>query len=371
MGCPPPSETAMSVPVRFVPSFETIAPDELETEQGLVETLERIQNRVYEDTGQAFRGVHAKCHGIITGELIVESSLPSACAQGLFAGPGRYPAVIRLSTIPGDVLDDDVSVPRGLALKVIGVPGARASGSEKDGTQDFVLANGPAFSKSEPKGFLHNLKLLASTTDKAPGLKKALSAVMRGTERLLEAVGTKSGTVMTLGGYPEVHILGDEFYSQVPILFGDYMAKMRLVPTGELSTLSGAKLDLKGHPDGIRDAVSAHFRASGGRWALQAQLCTDLKAMPIEDAAKEWPQAESPYVTVAHVEANPQDIWSEARRAADATLSFSPWHAMAAHRPLGAIMRARRRAYAASSALRAQRSGHTLAEPKSAADLPA
>jgi hypothetical protein len=30
---------------------------------------------------------------------------------------------------------------------------------------------------------------------------------------------------MTLGGHPEVHILGDEFYSQTPYLFGTYMAK--------------------------------------------------------------------------------------------------------------------------------------------------
>jgi len=48
---------------------------------------------------------------------------------------------MRFSTLPGDVLDDSVSTPRGLAMKVIGVEGERLEGSEGDVTQDFVLIN--------------------------------------------------------------------------------------------------------------------------------------------------------------------------------------------------------------------------------------
>jgi hypothetical protein len=361
----------MPQPLLYEAKYEVVAEDERHTEQGLIDTLTRIQNIVYEDTHQAVRSVHAKCHGIVVGELIVPDGLPATLAQGLFAQAGRYPVILRLSTIPGDVLDDDVSVPRGMAVKVVGVPGERVTGSEGESNQDFVLVNGPVFAKPEPKSFLSTLKLLAATTDKAPGLKKVLSVVMRGTEKLLESVGIHSGTVLTLGGYPETHILGDEFYSQAPILFGSYMAKVRVVPaSAELRALTGSKLHLKGKPDGIREAVIEHFGRQGGSWELQAQLCTDIEKMPLENASKEWPQKDSPYVTVARIDASPQNVWSEPRQVADHTLSFNPWHALAAHRPLGGIMRVRRRVYATTAALRAQRNGQPLKEPASAADLP-
>jgi hypothetical protein len=69
--------------------------------------------------------------------LEVDAGLPAELAQGLFAKPRRYPVVIRISTIPGDILDDSVSTPRGMAVKVIGVEGERLEGSENDVTQDF------------------------------------------------------------------------------------------------------------------------------------------------------------------------------------------------------------------------------------------
>src|SRR5262245_57012075 len=80
---------------------------------------------------------------------------------------------------------------------------------------------------STPDAFLRNLKLLAPT-DKTPGLKKVLSSVVRGLEKIVEGVGGHSPTLLTLGGYPEINILGDEFYTQGSILYGDYIAKLAL-----------------------------------------------------------------------------------------------------------------------------------------------
>jgi len=345
---------------------------EAHIDAGLVETITAIQRKVYEDSGHAMRGVHAKAHGVLVGELRVLDGLPPILAQGLFAKPARYPVIMRLSTIPGDVLDDAVSVPRGLAVKVIGVPGLRVAGSENHVTQDFVLANGAVFAKSNTKSFLSTLKLLASTTDRAPGLKKVLSAVMRGAETLLESVGGQSATVMSLGGYPEVNILGDSFYSQAPILYGDYMAKVAIKPSSTgLRALRKAPLDLTGKPDGIRAAVVEFFRSNGGEWELQVQLCTDLQTMPIEDAAKAWPEDSSPYMAVAHIVVPAQDAWSTARvRFVEEQMSFSPWHALGAHRPLGAIMRARKNVYARTAAYRAEHNRVKLIEPERIEDVP-
>jgi hypothetical protein len=73
--------------------------------------------------------------------------------------------VLRISTSSGDILDDTVSSPRGLATKIIGVEGERLPGSDSDVTQDFVMVNGPTFVASDAQGFNKSLMLLAATTD--------------------------------------------------------------------------------------------------------------------------------------------------------------------------------------------------------------
>ena len=106
-------------------------------------------------------------------------------------------------------------------------------------------------------------------------------------------------------------------------------------------------------------------------WELRAQLCTDLTKMPVEDASVEWDERLSPALTVARVTAQPQNAYSDARRVwVDEQLSFNPWHGLAAHRPLGSIMRARFKAYPASSQFRHTAEGRPLAEPRSIEELP-
>lgn len=213
--------------------------------------------------------------------------LPTELAQGAFAKPGTLPAYLRFSTNPGDVLDDKVSTPRGLALKIVGVEGSRLPGSEGQVTQDFVTENAKAFTAATPKAFLKTLKMLAKTTDKAPGMKKALSAALRGVESLVESVGGESATLKSLGGHPQTHILGETFTTVVPILYGPYYAKLAIVPVStSLTALTDLKVDLKDDPDGLRHAVEAFFRQSGGTWELRVQLATGIEKMPIEDASR-------------------------------------------------------------------------------------
>ena len=143
----------MAAPLRYDPAYERLEEHEDETTRALVATLLEISDTTHADTGQALRSVHAKSHGLLRGELRV-LQLPVLFSHGLFARPRTYPVAIRLSTSPGDVLDDRVSTPRGFALKVIGVEGERLPGSEGATTQDFLLVNGPAFLAPTAKKFL-------------------------------------------------------------------------------------------------------------------------------------------------------------------------------------------------------------------------
>ncbi len=363
---------APASPVVYDPSYEILEEGEAETCAELLKTLHGISETTFEHSGHATRSVHAKSHGLLLAELRVMDGLPPELAQGIFAKPGNWPVVMRFSTVPGDILDDSVSTPRGLAVKIVGVEGARLDGSEGDVTQDFVLNNGPAFLTPGPKKFLASLKVLAATTDKAPNFKKALSAVLRCTENTIEALGGESPTLKALGGHPETHILGESFFSQVPVLFGPYMAKISIVPaSAELKALTNASLNVNGKPNGLRDAVTEFFASGRGEWELQVQLCTDLKTMPIEDASVSWPQDVSPYVAVARITAQPQLAWSEARSAAvDDGMSFSPWHGVTAHRPIGSVMRTRKMAYEMSAKFRAEHNDRRITEPRDCNDFP-
>lgn len=366
-------------PLPYEARYEYEEEGEQETRAQLLQTLHGISATTYADSGHATRSVHAKSHGLLRARLQVLDGLAPELAQGLFAVPAGYDAVMRISTIPGDMLDDKVSVPRGMAVKVIGVPGTQLSsldaedGAPPAATQDFVLVNGPAFLAPSAKKFLGSLKLLAGTTDKAPRLKQALSTVLQGAEKALEAVGGESGTLKSLGGHPETHVLGETYYSQAPILYGAYMAKVALVPVSpELAALRGAHVDLDGKPNGLRDAVVAFFSRHAATWEVRIQLCRDIATMPLEDSSVAWPEEDSPYLPVARLTALPQAGWSEAlSRAVDDGMAFSPWHGVLEHRPLGSIMRVRKAAYAMSARFRFERTGNIAREPRDLAAFPA
>jgi hypothetical protein len=93
--------------------------------------------------------------------------------------------------------------------------------------------------------------------------------------------------------------------------------------------------------------------------------------MPVEDPTVPWPEDLSPYIPVARLTAGPQNAYSPARRVfVDEILSFNPFHCLAAHRPLGNIMRARRPVYARSSAYRHEMDGRPMTEPHDISELP-
>jgi hypothetical protein len=156
--------------------------------------------------------------------------------------------------------------------------------------------------------------------------------------------------------------------AQAPIRYGDRIAKMGLFPvSAELDALKKTMVDVgaDANANALRNAVREFFSASGGTWELRAQLCTDLKVMPIEDASIVWPEDQSPYRPVARITAATQDTWSNDKvRGVDDGMSFSPWHGLAAHQPLGSVMRARKQTYLASARFRGERNGCPMHEPR-------
>lgn len=354
-----------ATPIRFSPDLEEIEPDEQKTIAGLNEQFDVILQKTSEDYGHAVRSVQAKAHGIILGTLTVREGLPLELAQGLFARPGQHPVYMRLSTNAGDILPDAIALPRGLALKVVGVEGTRLPGAEGS-TQDFVMVNGPVFQAPNPEKFLSSLKLLAKTTDRMEGTKTVMSSVLQTVNKGLEAVGVASPTVQSLGGAPNVDPLGETYFSVTPFRYGEYVAKFRLKPVSpDLTKRTGTEIDESVSEDAIREAVQAEMQQTVGEWEFQVQLCRGIEAQPIEDPTVEWKEDEAPFVTVATITANPQDSWSAAKvQKVDEEMRFSVWTGLADHQPLGAINRARKDAYRHSADFRAKFNGCPYHEPQ-------
>ena len=90
------------------------------------------------------------------------------------------------------------------------------------------------------------------------------------------------------------------------------------------------------------------------------------EAMPIEDPTVKWMSA---WEEVATIEIDAQDFNFCEREEWGNALSYTPWHALKEHRPLGGINRARKVIYPASSELRHQNLGAPQKEPTEA-DIP-
>lgn len=354
----------MSAPVRYVPDIEQVQPDEAETIARLNQQFDIVLDTTAEDYGHAVRAVHAKAHAILEGTLTIDAGLPPELAQGLFATPGEHKVVMRISTNPGDILDDAISLPRGLAIKVFDVDGERLPDAEGR-TQDFIMVNATAFQAKSADKFLGNLKLLARTTDKAEGAKKALSTVLRGVNSALTAVGIESATVRTLGGAPNVDPIGETYYSATPFRYGDHVAKFSLAPVAPaLKERTGAIIDTSGDRDAIRRVVRDEMRSIAGEWEFRVQLARDLTRQPVEDATVEWDEEEAPFVRVGTIRAAAQDSWDEARVAdVNERMRFSIWTGLAAHQPLGNINRARRDTYRHSADYRQRVNRCPIHEP--------
>jgi hypothetical protein len=294
--------------------------------------------------------------------------------QGLFEAGAEYPIIMRFSTNPGDILPDSISSPRGLAIKVVGVVDSEMVPNHVGQlTQDFVLVNGSkTFGAPDAAAFLKNVKLLEQHVADSEGLKQVVSTSTRILENILESVGGGSETLKAFG-HPETNILGESFHSKAPIRYGAYVAKLSIQPASDnLKELTGKVVtELGKHYSGLRDAAVDFFKTKTAEWNVCIQLCRDLQKMPVEDASTEWPEDLSPYVPVARIVARPQNAYSPERRVyVDEMLSFNPWHCLAAHRPLGNIMRARFHAYKASAGFRHSANGREMVEPRSISELP-
>jgi hypothetical protein len=355
----------------YGPHVERPKSDEQETIHGIIKGMTGQSQTVEKREGHAVRASHAKSTACAVGELTVFADLPPELAQGLFAAAGTVPVAVRFAQGPGETLDDRVSTHRGMSIKVFGARGEKLPGHNTD-TQDFVLATGTTFPSGTAEGFLRDGTLIGGSAGLPEGIKSAVSSAARNFNKLLHAFGTESPKA-DFFGHPFGHPLADAYFSQAPIRFGDHVAKIGAFPTSvSQQELEDWHLDPHQDEDGFRNAAVEFFRKNEVVFEIRAQLWTNAETQPIEDASVEWSTEESPYLKVATIRLPAQDAYSDARRRYfDDVMTFRPAHSLAAHRPLGSVMRARLHVYKALSEFRHRENGIAEQDPTSIEAIPA
>jgi hypothetical protein len=358
--------------VRFADGVEEIQPNEDQLGDETVASMARMARFMFEKHRHAIRDAHAKSHGILRGELHVYPNLPEHLAQGMFREAKTYPVIIRLSTSPGAIQPDSQPAVKGLALKIIGVAGKKFLTEEADAvTQDFLMVNDTIIPTGDVKSY-HDMQLKLEKMVHGPEFIQTVvneAAVLA--DKVLEAVGSKQEVPVVVQAHPNTHILGETYTTLGAIRYGDYVAKVGVAPLSDnVKALAGKEMDVQ-EPGAYRDMVVDFFRTQGAEYELRAQLCTDLKTMPVEDASIDWPQGQSPYQALGKIVILAQDAFSPARRVfADDVLSFNPFHCLPEHLPLGSINRVRIKAYASSTNYRHATNAQPKIEPTDISQLP-
>jgi hypothetical protein len=277
------------------------------------------------------RALHAKGHGIYEASLEVAGDLPEHARHGLFAKPGTYEALVRFSNGAGKVQADKVGDVRGIAVKVLGVPGDKVLGDAT--TQDFLAVLTPAIPFKNADEFV---AVVWAARSPALALFRMIGALgpirpFQLLPKLVAGMKTPPGSLAT-----------KTFYSAVPIQCGPHAVRFSFTPRDTGGDPPGAARDFYG------EELASRLARGPAVYDMALQFFVDEATTPIENPSVDWP---SPYVKVATLTLAKQDAASErGKKLAERAdkLAFDPWHALVAHKPLGGIMRARKVAYYAS-----------------------
>jgi hypothetical protein len=312
---------------------ERIAPDEAARYAQFATQFQEIQARKSKRYGTG-RALHRKQLAAAQGTLEVLDGLAHYAHHGLFAVPHDYEVWVRLSNGGMDRAPDKMPDIRGLALRVLGVRGNSALGNGPAVSQDFTLINQEAFAFSGSTEFV---EFAVAASHGNGNLVKYLFRKYG-----LFGLPGQLGKMVKIVKKPFSGFATEPLFSALPMANGPYAVRVRLVPAA-----ANGKPEPGAGNDWSAD-FAARLRKGPLHWDMQLQFFASEALTPIEDASVNWL---TPYTTVARLMLPQQDLASADAKAFAERVEhavFDPWQALAEHRPLGDVQRARKVVYFAS-----------------------
>ena len=308
---------------------EIIATDEPAVIKEFIAFLKEASERRH-PTGPIRRFNQGRPAGCVEAEFTVRDDLKPEHRTGLFAAPKTYRAFIRFANASSK--SDREKDVRGMSISIADVQGNNLTAGVT--RQDFVLNSHPVMLAPDTREFLALLR-----------------AVDAGGLRAVWYFATHpraARTALASRQNPASH-LDIRYWSTTPYLFGPARAVKYIARPCSARTSQMPKSLRDGY---LSDALRTHLQQADACFDFLVQFQTDAGRMPIEDASVEWKEQESPYIPVARIRIPKQRIDDPARIEACEAAVFNPWHALADHRPLGSMNRARREIYQAMSEFR-------------------
>jgi len=325
----------------------------------IVEDTRRVISANFEaGRGPARRDAHAFDNGCVRAIFQVDENLPDELCRGVFVRGRQYKTWIRFSNgnserRPGWMFDA-----RGMAIKLTGVPGEKLMEDEKH-TQDFVLINQPRF-------FVDDLKRY----------RKTLEAFMRG-GYFDQYVVALSKLRIPVELYLALRVnlnfmsnpLHQQYWSMTPYRFGvdpekkfavKYTARPRL---HDKPGFFSRWLTRLGWNFSLKEEMNRTLAGNEVWFDFYIQRFVDETSTPIENSKKMWREADSKPERIGTIIIPIQDCMSPEQAVFCENLSFTPWHSLPEHRPLGLVNRVRKVAYREISRLRHDLNKAPRAEP--------
>lgn len=334
------------------PGREYISSDEDPIIEEMINEMQDQMDLIYKGKTMQ-RQVHTKMHGCVKGRFTIEPDLQEDLRVGVFKPSEGYHCYVRFSnsqTIPGPDKKKDI---RGIAIKLLNVPGEKVLSNENDSTvQDFLLMSSETFFSKNIGEFRQALKSFTAKS-KSKLLLYFLNPKHWGLFKRLMKSMIKCDNPLNI-----------PYWSTQPYRFGkEYRAvKYYLKPSKDNRIVNE---NLKEY-DYLRRNLSQTLASNSVEFDFFVQFQTDVKTMPIEDPTVAW---DSDFIKLATLEIPAQEFDSNEQLDYGQNLSFNSWHALTEHRPLGSFNRARKRAYEAMSDFRHKANKRENKEPKDSPDF--
>ena len=312
---------------------EHLYPDEKPIAEELSVVIEESIRKQF-SPGSARRDAHPKAHGCVKAEISILDTLPATLAKGMFVPGTTYQAWIRFSNGSGDPTRADIKRDaRGMAIKVLGVPGKKLLDDESAATtQDFIMINHPVFFATDPARYRAFLQ-----DGKSDHFYRTLRIPFDlGAKGTLIALETRNSRIS--------NPLQTRYWSMVPYQLGTGSERQAVKYSAR--ACSSAADPIPKHPahDYLRDALRNTLQNGDACMEFLVQPRTS-DSMDVEDSRIEWTEAQAPFYKVATIRIGPQTFGTPGQDEFCENLSFTPWHALPEHKPLGVTNRLRKVIY--------------------------
>ena len=341
---------------------ERAEPGEADTHQLMAETITDYLNRRYaEGRRPAMRDAHAKAHGCVHALFEVDANLPPELRHGVFIPGKQYPAWVRFSNSASEINPDKDKDARGMAIKLTGVEGEKILPEEQGAkTQDFIMISHPVFFVDSPKQYLAMLKGFHEKIifEKTNMFNRLAAASHLGLDNIRLALKIGSKRI----GNP----VYQQYWSMTPYRLGsgrDRKASKFFAKPCTDDRPAAPGFFSRPDPAYLQQTLAATLTTGDACFNFYLQIFKDFKSTPIEQSTVEWKEADAPPVRVARIAIPAQKFDSPEQMTFCENLSYTPWHALPDHQPLGAVNRARRVVYTATSKARHGLNSASRAEP--------